>query len=231
MSILKKIRPGTKFNKYFVLSLNIFTLMIIIMSLFHQGKYEVMSLEWKVSKFLLCLALAPIGFLIEIFSTSFSKLDDGLIGDERLLRGYVPLWMLFVYVPALPFLFIPVFSMIQDLNIILQYIVWSITFTMIEYDSGWMFKKVIGYVPWDYSGNKWKLHRDGLSKYTLLPVWGLAGLAIGFYANYLTEAMECNVYSFIKIYPTCSKWIGSFFMAYVGLFIILIFFARKSKNN
>lgn len=124
------------------------------------------------------------GVILEWFFVILSKVIDGKIrGNDIYLEGHTYLWMAPVYGVLLLFIFEPVFGLISGWNIIFRYIVWAISFTFFEGFAGFMYEKLIGFCPWDYSQSKWKIFKNGYTKYSLIPLWGLAGLLIEMYSK------------------------------------------------
>jgi hypothetical protein len=140
--------------------------------------------------------------VIVVASGDFSKVAHDIIKhgkiekeDER-FEGKTYLWMIPIYGILILFLFEPLYKLINDWNIIFRYLVWSIGFTFFEGLSGWIYNKLIGFCPWDYSGSKWKVFKNGYTKWSLLPVWGIAGIIIEFYSLFIQSISNCAVAAF-----------------------------------
>jgi len=132
------------------------------------------------------------GLIMEVKFTAISNIIDGKITEEdKKMKGYVPLWMIPVYGLLLTFVFEPVyFYLIYDLNFILRYIIWCITISGFEALSGFLYDKYMNLRPWDYRGTYGSI-LNGYTKWTLIPLWGIAGLFIEQYVkliNFLTPS-------------------------------------------
>jgi len=123
------------------------------------------------------------GFVMEIKVTAISKVTDGTITqDDRKLHGNISLWMIPVYGLLILFFFEAVNSSIESLNIIIRYIVWSITFTFFEILSGWFYDRFLHIRPWDYRKDRGSIC-NGYTKIHYIPLWGLVGLVIEQYSS------------------------------------------------
>jgi len=135
------------------------------------------------------IAFIFFGFTMEIF---FSVTGIELALGKKLqkqtphkyLEGFVSLYMLPIHGLGVTFLYLPMFDLIGDLPIILRYLIWCISFTSCEIIGGFIYHKTIGFYPWDYyQESKFKIFNAGYSLWTLVPLWGLAGLALEKYST------------------------------------------------
>jgi uncharacterized membrane protein len=72
----------------------------------------------------------------------------------------------------------------------LRYAVWCITISGFEALSGFIYDKYMNIKPWDYTGQFGSI-LNGYTKWTLIPLWGIAGLIIEQYVkliNFLTPS-------------------------------------------
>lgn len=134
------------------------------------------------------LGYVMFGFFMEVCFVALSKIIDGKIrGKDIYLEGHTYLWMIPIYGVLLLFVFEPLHSLIYSWNVIVRWIVWAITFTFFEGLAGYCYDKILGFCPWDYSKSKWKVFKNGYTKWSLLPQWGIAGLIIEGYSIMLIK--------------------------------------------
>jgi hypothetical protein len=102
---------------------------------------------------------------------------------HRYLEGFVSLYMiplhgfgiLFLYEWALPF--------VSTWSLIWRYLFWCLTFTTMEILYGFFQLKTLGFYTWDYyQKSRFKVFPQGITLWTLVPVWGTAGLMLEVYA-------------------------------------------------
>lgn len=137
------------------------------------------------------LAYAGMGVVLEVFFVALSKLIDGKIrGRDIYLEGHTYLWMIPIYGILLLFIFEPVHAFIMNWNIIVKWFIWAMTFTFFEAASGFGYDKLLGFCPWDYSQSKWKMFKKGYTKWSLVPLWGMAGLFIEGYSYALVHSSD-----------------------------------------
>lgn len=128
------------------------------------------------------------GFFMEVCFVAISKIIDGKIrGRDVYLEGHTYLWMVPVYGFLLLLIFEPVHGLIENWNILARWFIWAITFTYFEALAGYIYDKILGFCPWDYSESKYKMFKRGYTKWTLLPQWGIAGLVIELYSRALIK--------------------------------------------
>ena len=89
-------------------------------------------------------------------------------------RPSTSLWMLPVYALAAP-LFEPLHERLRQRSVVARVPAYALGFSVVEYGSGRILRRVRGAAPWDYSHSCLNLH--GLVRVSYLPVWGVAGLA------------------------------------------------------
>ena len=98
---------------------------------------------------------------------------------HKYLEGFVSLYMIPIHGFGITFLYVPMMLEIQEMNIIIRYLIWSISFTFCEIVGGVIYERVLGFYPWDYYKNsKHKIFKNGYSLWTLVPLWGIAGLIL-----------------------------------------------------
>jgi len=98
---------------------------------------------------------------------------------HKYLEGFVSLYMMPIHGLGVCFLFVPIFEQIQSLHIIIRYLIWCVSITGTEIIYGFLLEKAIGFYPWDYYKlSRFKIFKNGYSLWTLLPLWGIAGLIL-----------------------------------------------------
>jgi hypothetical protein len=107
---------------------------------------------------------------------------------QKYLVGFVSLYMIPVHGFGLLFGFELAYKLISDWNIIWRYLFWCMLFTAAEIFWGWLMEKTVGFFPWDYyKESKYRFPKNGYSSYTLIPLWGIAGLVLEFYSNLMIQ--------------------------------------------
>ena len=102
---------------------------------------------------------------------------------HKYLEGFVSLYMMPIHGLGVCFLFVPIFEQIQSLHIIIRYLIWCVSITGTEIIYGFLLEKAIGFYPWDYYKlSRFKIFKNGYSLWTLLPLWGIAGLILEHYS-------------------------------------------------
>lgn len=108
--------------------------------------------------------------------------------DKKYREGFVSLYMIPVHGLGL-FVFELTLRAIQNWFILFRYIVWCILITLAEAVFGYIYKKVSGFYVWDYyKDSKYKIFKNGYSLWTLLPLWGFAGLIMEGYVKIIVYA-------------------------------------------
>ena len=126
------------------------------------------------------------GFMLEIKFTALGGVADGKVTKEdKKLKGTISLWMIPVYGFLVWLLFEPLSGFIQDWPIYVRFGIWGILISSFEALSGWFYHKVLNIKPWDYSTSKFKVFKDGYTKWTLIPAWGIAGLILEHYSHFV----------------------------------------------
>ena len=137
------------------------------------------------------------GFALEIFFVAVSKITDGKIaGRDKYLEGKTYLWMIPIYGILLLGVFEPLFHLVHEWPWYCRFLLWAVSFTFFEGLTGWLYDKILGFCPWDYSKDKWKVFERGYTKWSLLPMWGIAGLVIEHYSA-LMVYLSPHVITFI----------------------------------
>ena len=105
---------------------------------------------------------------------------------HKYLEGFVSLYMIPIHGLGVTFLYLPMFELISSYPIIIRYFIWCISFTACEIAGGFIYHKLLGFYPWDYyQESKYKIFPAGYSLWTLLPMWGIAGLILEQYSTFV----------------------------------------------
>ena len=111
---------------------------------------------------------------------------------KKYLEGFVSLYMIPVHGLGV-LAFEAVFRSIQHWSIFFRYIVWCLLITGAEALAGFIYDRIFGFYSWDYyAQSKYKVFRRGYTLWTLLPLWGIAGLLLEGYVkivNYVSPAV------------------------------------------
>ena len=174
-----------------------------------------------------------VGIAIEVSFVAISKIVDGKIrGRDVYLEGKTYLWMAPIYGFLLYFVYEPVFMLISQYNVAFRFLVWSVSFTAIEALSGFLYKQLLGFCPWDYSQSRWKMFKNGYTKWSLIPLWGFAGIGIEFISAFVValspnavkvarELLPANMVPFI---------IGLFICGAVVATLVVIVYRKIMKR-
>ena len=109
-----------------------------------------------------------LGWCLEIIWTGLGS----LINRDVRLTAKTYLWMFPIYGSVV--VLEPVHEMIRLWSVVERGIVWMLLCFSIEYLSGWLLRRMLGTVPWDYS--RAVLNVQGLIRLDYAPVWFVAGL-------------------------------------------------------
>ena len=110
---------------------------------------------------------------------------------HKYLEGFVSLYMIPIHGLGVTFLYLPMFELISELHIIVRYLIWSISFTGCEIIGGYLYHRIIGFYPWDYyQESKYKIFKNGYSLWTLIPLWGVAGLILEKYSSFIIHLSQ-----------------------------------------
>jgi hypothetical protein len=105
---------------------------------------------------------------------------------RKYLEGFVSLYMIPVHGLLMLGLFEPMFATIRHLHWGLRFAVWALSITTAEALCGWLLRRVVGFYPWDYyRDSRFRVFKEGYTLWTLVPLWGVAGLVMERYAGLL----------------------------------------------
>lgn len=103
---------------------------------------------------------------------------------RKYLEGFVSLTMIPLHGLGLLFLFEPGAAAIQELHFTLRFALYAVGITATEAAYGWLCEKVLGFYSWDYyAGSKYRVFKRGYTLWTLVPLWGLAGMLLEPYSQ------------------------------------------------
>jgi hypothetical protein len=120
------------------------------------------------------LAYGVLGVAGEV---AFTGARDSVLRREWRLAGHSYLWMFPIYGLS-AFLFEPVHDMVRHRALWQRAGVYSVGIMGVEYVSGMALRRVVGVVPWDYTGHGRFVLPGGATRLDYAPLWGLAGLAL-----------------------------------------------------
>jgi uncharacterized membrane protein len=120
------------------------------------------------------LAYGAVGVATEVVFTSAR--DIALRRDWR-LQGHSYLWMLPIYGLS-ACLFEPAHDLIRHRAWWQRAVVYSVGIMGVEYVTGMALKRVVGVVPWDYSGHGRWVVPGGAMRLDYAPLWAVSGLAL-----------------------------------------------------
>ena len=135
-----------------------------------------------------------LGWCLEIIWTGLGS----LINRDVRLTGKTYLWMFPIYGSVI--LFEPVHDFIRHWPMWERGIVWILLCFSVEYLSGWMLRKILGKVPWNYSRAALNVH--GLIRLDYAPAWFVAGLLFEKIHDWLDQMSLINSLSqhFIEVF-------------------------------
>lgn len=129
------------------------------------------------------------GFTLEIiFSVTGIELCVGKKLNKQTphhyLEGFVSLYMIPIHGFGMFFGFEFMAALISEFHFVFRYLIWALMFTSAEALTGFIYQKTLGFYPWDYyKESKFKVFKDGYTLWTLLPLWGIAGMVLEGYSS------------------------------------------------
>ena len=119
---------------------------------------------------------------------------------KKYLEGFISVYMFPLHGLGLLFAFEPVYSLIADWFVIFRFLFWALSITCAEIIWGIICQKVLGFYSWDYYAlSKYRIFKKGYSLWTLVPLWGVAGLVLEFYSSLLIY-LSPHVAIFVKAF-------------------------------
>ena len=103
---------------------------------------------------------------------------------KKYLEGFVSLYMVPLHGFGLLLLFEPASRWIAHWPFYLRYVVYAVMITLSEVAWGWILDKTVGFYSWDYyAESRYKVFKRGYTLWTLVPLWGIAGMLIEQYTR------------------------------------------------
>lgn len=107
---------------------------------------------------------------------------------KKYLEGFVSLYMIPLHGLGLLFLFEPASRAIASWPFPLRFVVYAVMISLAEAAWGWMLDKAVGFYSWDYyAASRYKVFKRGYTLWTLVPLWGIAGLLIEQYTRLMVS--------------------------------------------
>ncbi len=120
---------------------------------------------------------------------------------KKYLEGFVSLYMLPIHGFGMLFGFEAIHPQIVHWPIWVRFIVWAVIITGGEALAGFVYLKTLGFYSWDYyRDSRFKIFKEGLTLWTLLPQWGLAGLVFEQFSSLLLALTPTAVSHFQNLF-------------------------------
>lgn len=105
---------------------------------------------------------------------------------KKYLEGFVSLYMVPLHGLGMLFGFEVLRDLTSEWFIGFRYLLWCFVISFGEVAWGWILDKTLGFYPWDYyAESRFRVFRRGYTLWTLVPLWGLAGLVLEIYSDLL----------------------------------------------
>ncbi len=112
----------------------------------------------------------------------------------KYLEGFVSLYMLPIHGFGMLFGFEALHAAVGGWPLWARFPLWAVVITGAEALGGYVYLKLLGFYSWDYyRESRYKIFKDGLTLWTLLPQWGLAGFIFEFYSSLLLAVTPAAV--------------------------------------
>lgn len=137
------------------------------------------------------VAYAAFGLVMEtLFAVDGIERVLGCKLDRRVpkkyLEGFVSLYMIPLHGLGVLVALEPLMLLMAPLHWVFRYFVYALFITFCEVAWGWVLDKTLGFYPWDYyAKSKYRMFRRGYTLWTLVPLWGVAGMLLEQYAQLL----------------------------------------------
>jgi len=103
---------------------------------------------------------------------------------RKYLEGFVSLYMIPLHGVGVLFGFEPIRAAVLGWPWPARFAVYAAGITLAEAAWGFVLDKTIGFYPWDYyASSRFRVFRRGYTLWTLVPLWGLAGLVLEWYCG------------------------------------------------
>ena len=118
---------------------------------------------------------------------------------KKYLEGFVSAYMIPLHGLGVLFGFESMVLLISDFNIAIRFVVYSLGITVSEALWGYVCDKVLGFYSWDYyADSKYKIFERGYTLWTLVPIWGIAGMILEIYTKLMVYLSPHVVEFFTK---------------------------------
>jgi hypothetical protein len=105
---------------------------------------------------------------------------------KKYLEGFVSAYMIPLHGLGVLFVLEPLQGIVAPWPWLARFVVYAVSISLSEIAWGWLLDKTIGFYPWDYYAlSRWKIFSRGYSLWTLVPLWGLAGMLLEHYSRLL----------------------------------------------
>lgn len=110
------------------------------------------------------------------------KLDRRV--PKKYLEGFVSVYMIPLHGCVLLFGFEFARDLTSEWFILYRYLLWCVVVTFCEVAWGFFLDKTLGFYSWDYyAKSKYRMFKRGYTLWTLVPMWGIAGLFFEVYTD------------------------------------------------
>lgn len=117
----------------------------------------------------------------------------------RYLEGFVSAYMIPLHGLGLLLGYEPLHALIRDWFVGARFVVWALFISSGEVLWGLALDKLLGFYTWDYyAGSRFRLFRRGYTLWTLVPLWGVAGLLLEVYSDLLLALTPHAVAFFLQ---------------------------------
>jgi hypothetical protein len=103
---------------------------------------------------------------------------------RKYLEGFVSLYMVPLHGGVMLAGFEWLHALTREAHWGLRFLMWSVVISLAEAAWGWILDKTLGFYPWNYyADSRFKVFRRGYTLWTLVPMWGVAGLVLEHYSD------------------------------------------------
>ncbi len=133
------------------------------------------------------------GFSLEIFF-SVTGIEKALgyklkhKYPKKYLEGFVSLYMIPIHGFGMLFGFESISPFIAKFHITLRFLFYAVSIAGTEALCGFIYDKITGFYCWDYyKDSKYKVFKRGYTLWSLIPLWGVAGVLFEVYSGLLLK--------------------------------------------
>ena len=103
---------------------------------------------------------------------------------KKYLEGFVSLYMIPLHGLGLLLLIEPTYDWMGSWPWPLRFCFWAVMFSAAETAWGFLLDKTLGFYSWDYyAESRFKVFKRGYTLWTLVPLWGIAGMVVEQYVS------------------------------------------------